>query len=143
MVGPVVEGHEPSVMQALNVDSGRVLVLLELEREVIDEVGRGDDDSDSEGVEVIGAVTDEGEAAIELSGEKVDGILEAAVAPEEPDRGMPLDVATDGETDAEAVSLAPEVNSDGDGERVSVAALEAASPDAVSVSPGGGLVLPP
>lgn len=101
-------------------------------------------ESDIEGVEVNGAVTDEGEADAELSGGDVDGTLEAGVAPEETDIGIPLDVANDdGEAVAEAVSLAPEVSSDADGEGVSVPTLDAAPVADVRVAPGGGLVLPP
>lgn len=133
MVGVEVE-HPPRVVHA------SITVLLVLGMEVIDEVGREDEDSDSVGVEVNGPVTDEGEADI---GGEVDGTLEARVAPEETDIGMPLDVANDGDTVAEAVSLAPDVNSDAVGEGVSVPILDAASVAEVRVCPGGGLVLPP
>lgn len=135
MVGVEVE-HPPRVVHASIAEA------LVREVGVMEEVGRDDDDSDNEGVEVNGPVTDEGEADAELSGGEVDGTLEAGVAPEETDIGIPLDVANaDGEAVAEAVSLAPEVSSDADGEGVST--LDAAPVADVRVCPGGGLVLPP
>lgn len=136
MVGVEVE-HPPRVVHASIAEA------LVREVGVMEEVGR-EDDSDIEGVEVNGPVTDEGEADAELSGGEVDGTLEAGVAPEETDIGIPLDVANnDGEAVAEAVSLAPEVSSDADGEGVSLPTLDAAPVADVRVCPGGGLVLPP